>query len=75
MALYMTQKMSSGLHAAITYYRKQQNEHPSHAESGAFTSAAVSHYATTNNIDESDVESGKYQKCQGVPNGGLTQAI
>lgn len=75
MALYMTQKMSSGILAAVTYYRKQKNEHPSHDESGAFTSAAVRHYAGANNIEESEVEQGKYQKCQGVPNGGLTQII
>jgi hypothetical protein len=75
MALYMTQKMSYGVLAAVTYYRKQQNEHPSHEESGDFTRDASNHYAAANNIAQDVVELGKYQKCQGVPNGGLTQAI
>lgn len=40
MAKYMVQKMSSGTLKAITYYRKQTQDHPSHDESGRFTQDA-----------------------------------
>lgn len=75
MADYMTQKMSSGTLIPITYYRKQTQPHPSHEESGAFTSAAKNNYATFNNIPESEVEEGAYKSSQGVPTGGKTYKI
>ena len=74
MAKYMTQKMSSGVLAAITYYRKQ-SAHPSHDESGTFTTDATNAYATTSGIQASQVELGTYKSGQGVPSGGTTQEI
>ena len=75
MALYMTQPMSSPKTETITYYRKQSQPHPSHAESGAFTQAAKSNYATFNHISETDVIEGTYRSSQGVPTGGKTYEI
>ncbi|MDO8179723.1 MAG: hypothetical protein Q7U12_16005 [Undibacterium sp.] len=74
MAKYMTQKMSSGVLQATTYYRKQSS-HPSHAESGAFTIAAKTSYAATHGIAAANVEVGTYKSDQGVPAGGNTQEI
>lgn len=75
MAKYMTQCMSSGLLTKITYYRKQSNSHPSHEESGAFTTDAIADYATTNSIEKSAVEEGTYRSNQGIPSGGTTEEI
>jgi hypothetical protein len=75
MAKYMTQSMSSGLFTKITYYRKQSSSHPSHVESGAFTTAAIADYATTNGIDKSAVDEGTYRSNQGVPSGGNVEEI
>lgn len=75
MANYMTQSMSSGILKKITYYRKQTNSHPSHEESGQFTADAKSDYATTNGINEDDVEVGTYRSNQGVPGGPNTEEI
>lgn len=75
MALYMTQPMASPNTIKITYYRKQSQPHPSHEESGAFTAAAKSNYATFNHIPGSDVEEGIYKSSQGVPTGGKTYEI
>ena len=74
MAKYMTQKMSSGTLAAVTYYRKQ-SAHPSHSESGKFTQDAIDDYARANNIPASDVDKGTYRSDQGVPQGGNTCEI
>jgi hypothetical protein len=74
MAKYMTQKMSSGVLTATTYYRIQ-SAHPSHGESGAFTTAATLAYKTLHNIPLKDVEVGTYKSNQGVPAGGNTQSI
>ncbi|MDM0053022.1 hypothetical protein [Variovorax sp. J22R115] len=75
MALYMVQKMSSGVLPAITYYRKQSGPHPSHEESGAFTTDATNAYANTNTIAVALVEAGTYKSGQGVPTGGTTELI
>ncbi len=75
MALYMTQKMSSGVLAAITYYRKQSSPHVTHTESSKFTTDAKNDYATTNGIQVSQVEEGTYRSGQGVPTGGTTEQI
>jgi hypothetical protein len=75
MALYMTQKMSDQAQPAVTYYRKQANDHPSHAESGAFTTAAATAYATANRILFRQVELGTYKSNQGVPTGGTVEPI
>lgn len=74
MALYMVQKMSSGTLKAITYYRKQ-SAHPSHSESGKFTTDAKKAYAKARGVKESDVEVGTYKSGQGVPSGGETDEI
>ncbi|NHZ32918.1 MULTISPECIES: hypothetical protein [Massilia] len=74
MAKYMTQKMSSGVLQATTYYQAQ-SDHPSHGESGAFTRAATSDYATVHNITVAEVEVGTYKSNQGVPTGGNTKEI
>jgi hypothetical protein len=74
MAKYMTQKMSSAALTATTYYRVQ-SAHPSHGESGAFTTAATLAYATLHNILRTAVEVGTYKSNQGVPAGGNTQSI
>ncbi|MES2162569.1 MAG: hypothetical protein V4476_15525 [Pseudomonadota bacterium] len=74
MAKYMTQKMSSGVLPATIYYRVQ-SAHPSHGESGAFTNAATSDYATVHHIAVAEVEPGTYQSNQGVPTGGNTKEI
>jgi hypothetical protein len=74
MAKYMTQKMSSGVLPATTYYRQQSN-HPHHDESGAFTTAATLAYATLHRITSDLVELGGYKSSQGVPAGGNTQLI
>lgn len=66
MAKYMVQKMSSGKLPATTYYRKQ-SAHPSHEETGAFTAAAITAYATAHGISEDEVEKGKYFSNQGEP--------
>lgn len=70
----MTQKMSSGTLAAITYYRKQ-SAHPSHEESGKFTQDAIDDYAQKNNIQADQVDKGTYRSDQGVPQGGNTCEI
>lgn len=75
MALHMTQPMSSPKTETITYYRKQSKPHVSHEESGAFTEAAKSNYATFNNISRTDVTEGTYRSSQGVPTGGKTYEI
>lgn len=72
---YMTQKMSSGQLLAVTYYRKQISDHPSHAESGAFTTTATSAYAVANNIPVDQVVVGNYKSGQGIPTGGATEEI
>ena len=74
MATYMTQKMSSGILAATTYYRAQ-SAHPSHGESGAFTTAATTDYAGAHNIPVAQVEVGAYRSNQGIPTGGNTKEI
>lgn len=74
MAKYMTQPMSSGKLKKITYYRKQ-SAHPSHTESGKFTSDAKAAYAKKNDISESAVEVGTYKSNQGVPTSGAVQEI
>jgi hypothetical protein len=74
MALYMTQKMSSGVLPAINYYRKQ-SAHPSHGESGAFTTAAQNDYAATRNVLVATVIPAKYFSNQGIPTGGVTKEI
>ncbi len=75
MALYMTQKMSSGVLTAINYYRKQTQDHPSHTESGAFTTAATADYAATTGVALGAVIPGTYKSGQGVPTGGTTKLI
>ncbi len=74
MALYMTQKMSSGILKATTYYRKS-NAHPSHQESSTFTIDAKQAYADEHGIETSSVEEGTYKSGQGVPTGGNTEEI
>ncbi|MBC7859575.1 MAG: hypothetical protein H7Z39_12525 [Burkholderiaceae bacterium] len=74
MADYMTQKMSSGVLAATTYYRKQ-SAHPSHIESSNFTTAAKTAYANLHAILVTQVELGDYKSNQGVPKSGNTQLI
>lgn len=75
MPSYMTQKMSSGVMPAVTYYRKQSQPHVPHTESDAFTEAAVNAYAALNAVSAGDVEKGTYKSGQGVPTGGNTQLI
>ena len=70
----MTQPMSTPNTTKITYYRKQ-SAHPSHEESGAFTAAAKSNYATFNNISKNTVDEGTYKSSQGIPTGGKTYEI
>jgi hypothetical protein len=70
MPFYMTQKMSGGKAIPITYYRKQTQEHVSHTESGAFTTAAKANFATFNNLALGTVAEGSYKSGQGVPIGG-----
>jgi len=75
MALYLTQKMSSGTLPAITYYRKQINDHPSHTETGKFTQDAKNNYATFNHIPVANVIEGAFKSGQGIPTGGKTYEI
>ena len=75
MALYLTQKMSSGQLPAITYYRKQQTDHPNHTETGEFTQDAKSNYAQFNHISEDQVEVGVFKSRQGIPTSGKTYEI
>jgi hypothetical protein len=75
MALYLTQKMSSGTLEAITYYRKQTNEHPSHTETGKFTQDAKNNYATFNHIPVANVRESAFKSGQGIPTGGKTYEI
>lgn len=75
MPTYMTQKMSSGTKKAVTYYRKQSQDHVDHAESGKFTADAKSRYASDYEVDESAVEVGTYKSGQGIPTGGETVEI
>jgi hypothetical protein len=71
MPSYMTQKMSSGSHKAILYYRKQTQPHVTHTESGKFTTDATNAYMATYNItDSSKVELGDYKSGQGRPQNG-----
>ena len=74
MAKYMTQKASSGTLPAITYYRKQ-SAHPSHTESGQFTTDLKTNYANKYNIKTSAVALGTYKSGQGIPTGGITENI
>jgi hypothetical protein len=71
----MTQKMSSGVLQAVTYYRKQSQDHVSHVESGKFTTDAKNHYAAANGILASAVEAGTYKSGQGVPDGANTHDL
>jgi ADP-ribosylglycohydrolase len=73
-AKYFVQSMSSGRLTKVTYYRKQ-SAHPTHAESGAFTAAAITAYANNNDIEESAVEKGPFKSNQGIPAGGTTEEI
>lgn len=66
-AKYMTQPMSYSTLTRITYFRAQQQDHPSHKESSKFTRDAKADYATTNNIRENQVEAGRYKSGQGIP--------
>lgn len=75
MPLYMTQKTSSGVLPAITYYRRQTQPHVSHVESGAFTQAAQLAYATAKQVPVGAVELGAYKSGQGVPTGGNVEQI
>lgn len=75
MPFYMTQKMSSGVKPAVTYYRKQSQPHVPHTESEAFTQDAVNAYAALNAVSAGAVEKGTYRSSQGVPTGGNTQLI
>jgi hypothetical protein len=72
---YMTQKMSSGTRTPITYYRKQTQAHVTHKESGAFTQAAKTSYAATNNLTVGQVEAGTFKSGQGVPTGSNVSLI
>ena len=66
MAKYMVQTMR---HAVVsrTYYRKQ-SAHPSHEESGQFTTDAKQAFADTFVIvNQNDIEVGKYMSSQGAP--------
>lgn len=74
MALYMTQKMSSGILQVTTYYRKS-SAHPSHEESSKFTRDAKQAYADLHGIEVASVEAGTYKSGQGVPIGGNTEEI
>ncbi len=71
----MTQKLSAGIHPAVTYYRKQSQPHVSHAESGAFTTAAQNQYSLDYNVPVTDIELGRYRSGQGIPTAGLTEEI
>jgi hypothetical protein len=74
MPKYMTQKMSSGVKKAITYYR-DGGDHPSHETSSKFTKDAKNAYALARGVDVSTVEEGTYKSGQGVPSGGDCVAI
>ena len=74
MALYMTQKMSSGVLKVTTYYRKS-SAHPTHQESSNFTANAKQTYANEHKIEVSIVEEGAYRSEQGIPSGGHTEKI
>jgi len=69
-AKYMTQAMSFGLIAKVTYYRKQSSGHPTHTESGQFTTDAKDAYAQLHGIAAALVELGTYRSNQGVPSDG-----
>jgi hypothetical protein len=71
---YMTQKMSSGVKKAITYYR-DGGAHPSHDTSSKFTKDAKNAYAAARGVEVSAVEEGAYKSGQGVPSGGDCVAI
>ena len=75
MAVYLTQKMSSGQLLPITYYRQQKTEHPSHTDTGKFTQDAKSNYAKFNHISEDQVEVGVFKSRQGKPTSGKTYEI
>ena len=75
MAEYLTQKMSSGIQQAITYYRKQKNNHASTEEKTSFTSDAKTTYAAARAVQVADVEVGTLRQNQGVPTGGITALI
>jgi hypothetical protein len=72
MAIYMTQQMSSEKCSPITYYKKQSQEHVSHTESWAFTTAAKANYSAFNRVEVAKVVAGSYKSGQGVPTGGKT---
>lgn len=75
MAKYMTQAMSSGTFPKKTYYRKQSSAHPSHAESGAFTTDAKNQYVADYGVNLDTVELGTYRSNQGVPTEANTREI
>lgn len=75
MPFYLTQKMSSGVLPAVTYYRKQTQDHEPAAEARGFTIAASTDYATSNGIPNSQVEEGVRRSNQGVPIGGTVKLI
>jgi len=75
MAKYMTQKMSSGIHVPITYYREQP-AHPDHKkDSGPFSRDAKAAYVVARGVTADAVEVGKYMSDQGVPTGGECEEI
>ncbi|CNK45326.1 Uncharacterised protein [Yersinia frederiksenii] len=71
MPKYMVQSMESGTLGKIKYYRKQTTDHPSHTETGSFTQAAISAYATSKNINASEVRKGPFMSGQPVPDNGV----
>ena len=75
MTLYFTQKMSSGHLEAITYYRKQTNEHSIHTETSKFTQDAKNNYAAFNNIPVAKVIAGAFKSGPGLPTGRKTYEI
>jgi hypothetical protein len=72
---YMTQSMSSGVLNSTLYYRKQSQPHVTHEESGAFTTAAKTAYATDNNIALAAVVEGTYRSGQGKPKSANAEEI
>jgi hypothetical protein len=64
---YMVQTMSSAALPVIKYYRKQTTSHPSHVETGKFTTDATAAYAATNGIATSAVVPGHFFSGQNKP--------
>jgi len=75
MPSYMVQKMSSANTEPVIYYRAQSSDHVSHAESEAFTRAAIANYAAFNHIAEDSVDVSPYRSGMGIPTGGKTYLI